>query len=155
IPKDREPESIKVKAKSAKSDKVDVEDVYKGMTLHQHILAASDSYIGTTDVDEVRMFVYDEDTDKIIEDVINYVAGFFKIFDEILVNARDHTVRDKTCKNIRITIDKQTGRITVWNDGNGIPVAIHKKYDIYVPEMIFGNLLTSQNYEKKGKIVGG
>jgi DNA topoisomerase-2 len=148
-------ESKPDKKKSKKTEKLDVENVYEGMTHHQHILFAPDTYIGTTDVDEVRMFVYDEDTGKIIEDVINYVAGFFKIFDEILVNARDHTVRDKTCKNIYITIDKQTGRITVWNDGNGIPVAIHKKYNIYVPEMIFANLLTSQNYGKKGKTVGG
>lgn len=140
---------------SKKSEKVDVDDVYKGMTLHQHILSAPDTYIGTTLVDEVRMFIYDEDEDKIIEDVINYVAGFFKTFDEILVNARDHTVRDKSCKNIKITIDKHTGKISVWNDGNGIPIAIHKKYGIYVPEMIFGNLLTSQNYGKKGKTVGG
>jgi DNA topoisomerase II len=138
-----------------KSDNIDVEDVYEGMTLHQHILSTPDTYIGTATVDEVRLFVYDDDTDKIIEDVINYVAGFYKIFDEILINARDHTVRDKTCKNLRITIDKSTGRITVWNDGNGIPVAIHKKNNIYVPEFIFGNLLTSQNYNKKGKIVGG
>ncbi|VBB18314.1 DNA gyrase/topoisomerase IV [Yasminevirus sp. GU-2018] len=140
---------------ASKDGNLDVEDVYKGMTLHQHILSAPDTYIGTTLVDEVRMFIFDEDTNKINEDVINYVAGFFKTFDEILVNARDHTVRDKTCKNIRITIDRQSGRITVWNDGNGIPVAIHKKYNIYVPEMIFGNLLTSQNYGKKGKTVGG
>ena len=77
---------------------------YKGMTLHQHILSAPDTYIGTTMVDEVRMFIYDEDENKIVEDVINYIAGFFKTFDEILVNARDHTVRDKSCKNIKITI---------------------------------------------------
>lgn len=146
----------KVKSKSKKTDKdIDVEDVYQGMTLHQHVLARPNMYIGSTLVDAVRMFVFDADTNKITEDVINYVGGFFKIFDEILVNARDHTVRDKTCKNIEITIDIETGKITVRNDGNGIPVAVHKKYNIYIPEMIFGNLLTSQNYSKKGKTVGG
>jgi DNA topoisomerase II len=152
MPDKKKSQTVKI---SKKANPIEVEDVYKGMTLHQHILAAPDTYIGTSLVDEVRMFIFDEDSNKIVEDVINYVAGFFKIFDEILVNARDHTVRDKTCKHIVIKIDKQSGEISVWNDGKGIPVAIHKKYNIYIPEMIFGNLLTSQNYEMKGKTVGG
>lgn len=137
------------------TNKVNVEDIYKGVSLHQHILATPDTYIGSTTSDEIKMFIYDEDTHKINEDVISYVSGFFKIFDEIIVNARDHTVRDSTCKNIKININKKTGQISVWNDGNGIPISIHEKYKIYVPEMIFGNLLTSQNYGKKGKTVGG
>lgn len=155
-------DSIKTDQKNKRSknensdfNSIEVEDVYKGMTLHQHILASSDTYIGTTQVNEVPMYIYNDEEEKIEEENINYVAGLFKIFDEILINARDHTVRDKTCKNIRIEIDKETGRISVWNDGNGIPVVIHKKYNIYIPEMIFGNLLTSQNYDVKGKTVGG
>lgn len=142
-------------SKKSKESNINVENVYKGMSLHEHILSAPDTYIGTTSIDDVRMFIFDEDSNKIIDDVIGYVAGFFKIFDEILVNARDHTVRDKSCKNIKINIDKKSGRISVWNDGHGIPVCIHKQYDMYVPQMIFGNLLTSQNYGKKGKTVGG
>lgn len=142
-------------SKSKDNKDIDVENVYKGMSLHEHILSAPDTYIGTTSVDDVRMFIYDEETNKIVDDVIGYIAGFFKIFDEILVNARDHTVRDKTCKNIKINIDKKSGKISVWNDGHGIPVCMHKQYDMYVPQMIFGNLLTSQNYGKKGKTVGG
>lgn len=136
-------------------NKVKVEDLYKGMTLHQHILIASDTYIGASSGDEVEMFVFDTKSQKIIMKMIFYIAGFFKIFDEILVNARDHTVRDKNCKNIKIELDRKTGEISVWNDGHGIPVVIHNKYNIYVPEMIFGNLLTSQNYGVKGKTVGG
>ena len=45
--------------------------------------------------------------------------------------------------------------ISVYNDGNGIPIAIHKTEKKYLPEMIFSNLLTSSNYEVKGKTVGG
>jgi DNA topoisomerase-2 len=136
-------------------ENMDIEDRYDGKTLHEHILSIPDTYIGTVDVDEVKMFIFDEDREKIIEEVISYIAGFFKIFDEILVNARDHTVRDPTCKNISVKINKETGKISVWNDGNGIQVKIHKKYGIYLPQMIFGQLLTSENYGKKGKTVGG
>ena len=54
---------------------------------------------------------------------------------------------------IKVTIDKEKGRITVWNNGKGIPVVIHKDYKIYVPSLIFGHLLTGGNFnddEKKG-----
>ena len=42
------------------------------------------------------------------------------------------------------------------NDGNGIDVAKHPEYDVYIPEMVFGQLRTSTNYNKEEKkIVGG
>jgi len=132
-----------------------VEEIYTGKTLHEHILSASDTYIGSTKSDPKKMFVFDESNEKIIEETINYVPGLFKIFDEILVNARDQTVRDKTCKNININIDKTTGEISVSNDGVSIPIEMHNTYKIYVPEFIFSRLLSSQNYDTKGKQVGG
>lgn len=46
-----------------------------------------------------------------------------------------------------------TGRIQVWNNGNGIPVEMHKKEGVYVPELIFGHLLTSSNYDDTEKKV--
>ena len=45
--------------------------------------------------------------------------------------------------------------ISVWNDGKGIPVEMHKKEQMYVPSMIFGHLLTSSNYDDKQKKVTG
>jgi len=36
--------------------------------------------------------------------------------------------------------------ISVWNNGEGIDIVIHKKENIYVPELIFGVLLSSTNY---------
>ena len=48
------------------------------------------------------------------------------------------------------------GTITMINDGNGIDIAKHPEYDIWIPEMIFGHLRTSTNYDKtEKKIVGG
>lgn len=37
---------------------------------------------------------------------------------------------------------QEAGSLSVWNNGAGIPVVIHKEHQIYVPELIFGNLLT-------------
>ena len=59
-------------------------------------------------------------------------------------------------RNIDITVDKETGVITMMNDGNGVDVAKHPDNDLWIPEMIFGHLRTSTNYNKdEKKIVGG
>ena len=91
---------------------------------------------------------------------VNMNPGLFKIFDELIVNALDHVVRQKTAAK-----DKQVSRMrvtltptmfSIYNDGEGIPVAMHPEYKVMIPELIFGHLLTSSNYdEKEEKIVGG
>ena len=37
-------------------------------------------------------------------------------------------------------------RISVYNDGKGIPVAMHATEQMYIPELIFGHLLTGSNF---------
>lgn len=57
---------------------------------------------------------------------------------------------------IKVTIDKNEGSISVWNNGRGIPIEMHEKENIYIPELIFGNLLTSSNYDDaEDKVTGG
>src|SRR5438270_13263697 len=56
---------------------------------------------------------------------------------------------------VKVTIDKENGVISVYNNGQGIPVEIHKKENVYVPELIFGHLLTSSNYDDTEKKVTG
>jgi len=132
-----------------------VEDIYKKKTQHEHILSLPDTYIGSVQSDTINMWIHDDSQELNMKKDITFVPGLYKIYDEILVNASDNTIRDKTCKIIKVTIDQDIGRITVWNDGTGIPVQIHKEYNVYIPELIFGHLLTSSNYDQKGKTVGG
>lgn len=142
------------KTKKSNDNTLSVEEVYKSMTLHEHILKLPDTYIGGIEEDNVKIWVYDDEKQRMVFKTISYIPGLYKIFDEILINARDHCVRDKTCNKIEVNIiDNQ---ISVKNNGNdGIPIEWHNKEDCYVPEMIFGKILTSGNYEQKGKIVGG
>ena len=138
------------------SKKSTIEDEYQKMDHHEHVLELPDSYVGGVELDSYKTWVYDDESNKIINSTIDYVPGLYKIFDEIIVNSRDASINDKTCKNIKITVDKDTGYISCYNDGNnGIPVVIHKEHKIYVPDLIFGHLLTSRNYKVTGKIVGG
>jgi DNA topoisomerase-2 len=132
----------------------------------QHILDNPDTYIGSVETVDTNMWIMNETSDKIIEKNISYVPGLFKLFDEGIVNCRDHVIRmqskvDANVDNslpvtyIDITI-QDDGTIVMVNDGNGIDVVQHPEYKTWVPELIFGHLRTSTNYNKdEKKIVGG
>lgn len=57
---------------------------------------------------------------------------------------------------IKVTIDQDHNLISIYNNGSGIPIEMHKEEGIYVPELIFGHLLTSSNYnDDEKKVTGG
>ena len=139
-------------------------DQYKKHTHREHILELPDTYIGSTEtVDEPR-WIWDATSKKMTHRVVHFNPGFYKIFDEVLVNARDALVRSQNevgrtpIKHIAVECGVKEGLyvISVENDGDGIPIEIHPEYKVYAPELIFGHLLTSGNYNKQEeKIVGG
>jgi len=132
----------------------------------QHILDNPDTYIGSVEIINADMWIMNETSDKIIEKNISYIPGLFKLFDEGIVNCRDHVVRmqsniEQNVENslpvtyIDISI-QDDGTIVMINDGNGIDVIQHPEYKTWIPELIFGHLRTSTNYNKEEKkIVGG
>lgn len=131
-------------------------DRYEKLTQLEHIIKRPDTYIGSTERTEKQMWVYNSTSDEMEYREVSYVPGLYKIFDEILVNAADNRHNDKNMDEIRITLDKDAGEISVWNNGRGIPIEIHSKEKIYVPELIFGHLLTSSNYDdNQMKVTGG
>ena len=105
---------------------------------------------------EKQMWVYNSELESMESRQVNFVPGLYKIFDEILVNAADNKQRDKNMDAVKVTIDRESGQISVYNNGRGIPIEIHDKEKIYIPEMIFGHLLTSSNYDdEEEKVTGG
>ena len=133
---------------------------FKKHTHREHILELPDTYIGSTDTHADSRWVFDPVTGKMTHRAVAFNPGFYKIFDEILVNARDALVRsigtETPIKHIDVKVDDGLTKIVVENDGAGIPIEIHPVEKVYVPEMIFGHLLTSGNYNKEEeKIVGG
>jgi DNA topoisomerase-2 len=144
----------------------DLSQKYQKKTDKQHILDNPDTYIGSIEEVDTDAWILSETNDKIIQKNIRYIPGLYKLFDEGIVNCRDHVIRMKQfvtnkapnaieVSNIDIQIDDD-GTITMFNDGNGIDVEKHPEYNIWIPEMIFGHLRTSTNYDKtEKKIVGG
>ena len=143
---------------------INLANKYQQKTDKQHILDNPDTYIGS--VEEIDSEQWVIEGDRIVEKNIKYIPGLFKLFDEGIVNCRDHVVRMLQAiangqqnalpvTNIEVTIESD-GTITMLNDGNGIDVAEHPEHKIWIPEMIFGHLRTSTNYDKtEKKIVGG
>ena len=132
-----------------------VEEIYQKLSQYEHILKRPDSYIGSIEFQKERLWVYNNETEKLEFRDIKYVPGLFKIFDEILVNAADNYQIDKTMKYIKVDIKQKENKIKIKNGGKGIPIQMHSKYNMYVPQLIFGNLLTSSNYDDNIKKVTG
>jgi DNA topoisomerase-2 len=140
---------------------------YQRMSDKEHILKKPDTYIGPINMTETETYVYNTETSSIVQRPISYIPGLYKLFDEGAVNSRDHYVRqaqavaDGKPNALPVTyIDfdiSEDGVISITNNGNGIDVAQHPEHKLWIPEMIFGHLRTSTNYDenKKEKIVGG
>jgi DNA topoisomerase-2 len=140
-----------------------VEETFVKKTQLEHIIDIPDTYIGSVEKTDVDTWIYNEEDDKIIYKNIKYIPGLYKIFDEVLVNAIDQHVRtehDEKIVNkvntIKVNFDIENNKISVYNNGEGIPIVEHKEHNVWVPELIFGHLLTSSNYDKnEKKITGG
>lgn len=57
---------------------------------------------------------------------------------------------------LKVNIDVENGTISVYNNGRGIPIEMHSTEKMYIPELIFGHLLSSSNYDDdEKKLTGG
>ena len=110
---------------------------YQRKTDKEHVLDNPDTYIGSVEKVDSEQWVMEHvegETNKtIIPKTVEYVPGLYKLFDEGVVNCRDHVIRmiqskaenKRLVSSIDIEVDEATGKITLTNDGNGIDVAEH------------------------------
>ena len=133
-----------------------MESVQK-LTHIEHILKRPDSYVGPVEQGTEPYWILDGST--FTKKNLKYSPALLKIFDEILVNAIDrNSLHPKQVSSISVAIDKETGSVTIENNGplGGISVKMHEKEGLWNPELVFGHLLTSTNYDDTQKrIVGG
>ena len=133
-----------------------MESVQK-LTHIEHVLKRPDSYVGPVELGTEPYWILDGG--KFSKKNLKYSPALLKIFDEILVNAIDrNSLHPKQVSSISVAIDKETGSVTIENNGplGGIGVRMHEKEGLWNPELVFGHLLTSTNYDDTQKrIVGG
>jgi len=148
----------------------DLSRKYQQKTEIQHILDRPNVCIGSIHAVQEEMWVSkrDGETNTIVIDnqCIDYVPALYKLFDEGIVNCRDHAVRmkasllpdKKAVTFIDVKVDLTDGSIEMTNDGDGLDVARHPDTGLWIPEMIFGHLRTSTNYsteDELARMVGG
>ena len=136
-----------------------IEDEYEEKDLRTHIYETTDTYAGSDQLIKSELTIIKDE--KIIHEEIEHIPVIYKMFDEIIVNARDQRERLKDRKGvtqlteIRVNINYETGKVSVYNNGDGIRIEKHSS-GLYNPQLIFGRLLTSSNYKKGEKrTVGG
>jgi DNA topoisomerase-2 len=135
-----------------------VADTYRKHTHREHVLALPDTYVGSIETAADEVFLRNGDSFEPITIPIN--PGFYKLIDELLVNAHDHVIRllqkksENPVKHVDISCTDTS--FTIRNDGEAIDVVEHPQHKVWVPQMIFSELLTSTNYDKdEKKLVGG
>ena len=133
-------------------------ETYESLTHEAHVLKLPDTYIGSTATSEEDRWLLKGG--KMVFQGLQFNPGLYKLFDEIIVNARDAFVRASMTegrlpvKKIDVVVTDTT--IEVTNDGDGITSAEHPTEKVPIVELIFGKLLTSSNYaEGVDRIVGG
>lgn len=120
---------------------------YEEMDMHAHVLARPDTYISSIHPVTATEYIL-ADGNKISKQTITYTPALLRIFIEAISNVIDNAVRSKEnnvpAKAIKIMITNR--EISVWNDGMWIPVEKWDGSSLYIPEKLFGKLLTSSNY---------
>ena len=141
--------------------KMTVEEQYIRKTPLEHILLRPGMYVGPVErlpPSALWIAACKNKEWKLERKEASLIPALSKIFDEILVNASDNRLRHpKSCHKIDVVIDKDKNLISVRNNGKSIPMTMHKKEKIHVPELLFGHLLTGSNFEdeKQKKVTGG
>jgi len=121
-----------------------IEDKYKVLDQISHILLRPGTYVGSNKPSTSLKWVFDDG--KMIQKEITYIPSFLKIFDEVVTNSVDEHQRNPKLNRIDVNIDLSKNQISV-RDNGGIPIVIHKDHNQYVPEVIFGNLMSGSNYD--------
>jgi DNA topoisomerase-2 len=121
-----------------------IEDKYKVLDQISHILLRPGTYVGSNKPGKFTRWIVEDD--KMIQKEVTIIPSFIKIFDEVVTNSVDEHQRNNSLNRIDVTIDREKNTISV-RDNGGIPIEIHKEHGQYVPEVIFGNLMSGSNYD--------
>lgn len=145
------------------STKSTVSDIYKKMSHKEHVLKKPDTYIGSVELEETEQYLFTNKDNAVVleKEKFKFCPGFYKCFDELIVNAFDHSKRQASKCNkgedvgkvtsIKVDIDIENNCLSIYNNGDGIDVELIPEHNIYPPELIFGTLLTSTNYDDNEK----
>ena len=127
-----------------------------------HILMRPDTYVGSLRLKSSEEYIVSTSDSKtsIIKKKIMFSPGLLRIFIEALSNAIDNVQRSREagvkCTKIKISLDRETGLTSIWNDGLVIPIETNQENGVYNHTLVFGELLTSTNFnDDEERLVSG
>jgi len=117
-------------------------DNFKVLSDIEHVLQVSSRYIGSIKNTKIQEYVFENDCFVEKELFLNF--GFMKIFQEILDNAVDVHVKNKT-PNAKIWVKMDKKGFYVKDNGSGIPIRKYEN-DMWVPELAWTQLRAGTNF---------
>jgi DNA topoisomerase II len=133
---------------------------YSQDTQLEHVLGKPAMYVGSIRKQTSEIHLYNSENHTFELKKIKFVPAWYKILDEVLVNALDHWVNFKEKVNlIKINFSKKDGSIQITNNGPGISlkkfITIEKE-EIYLPQAIASAFRMGSNLDpNKKRITGG
>ena len=124
------------------------------LSQREAVLHRAEVYVGSTAVQDVTRHLFSSEG-RFERKSYAMSPVFLKLYDEIVTNALDASVRDCEVRKISVTFVRETGEITISNDGNGIAVLPFDGEDKTIPEVIFSCLHAGSNFCDTGKRVTG
>jgi DNA topoisomerase II len=125
-----------------------ISQTYKVLDEIEHIRLRTGMYAGSTSIQDGEEYIFDLSTRKMIKKKISFIPAFIKIFSEILDNAIDESKRaPDVLDTIKIYISRDSGEISIQDNGRGIPVVLHPDTNTYIPETVFSNLRAGSNFD--------
>jgi len=141
---------------------------HKQQTFREHVINRA-FYGGSAMISENEIYVMNVENNKFVKKTLAYGKALDNNIDEVKVNAIDHYYRciNEPAKNggpvtyIKFNLDKETGVISITNDGPGIPVIKDwpgKTIEGYLPQAIISEERSGSNFNDKAdpdRITGG
>jgi DNA topoisomerase-2 len=137
--------------KSGDGYRVSADDYQRYDTTREHIYNITDTYVGSDEKMERHERVLNLDTMTFQEEEIDLPEAIERVFIEISSNAGDNVARSLRhgIDPGEVTIRMDKHMIMVRNGGIPIPIEVNQKEKMWAPQLIFGMLHSSSNYDKK------
>lgn len=122
---------------------------YSSISLHESVIKRTSVYLGTKSQIETSTYISDSSNIFYKSKCLETPAAS-QCFREVITNASDQCIISKSPNaSIWVTVDEKTGRVTIRNDTTCVSVYDTETADgkkMKSPQMIFGVLLSSSNY---------
>lgn len=122
------------------------------LTEYAHSRLKTEMYLGSRSLHTQTILLYDDDRIPYTEE-LEFVPAVYTAFREIVDNSLDEIAHGHG-NRIDITYDEKTGKMTVKDNGRGIPFTIDSKTKMHKVTLALSHARTGRNFGERGEIAG-